>query len=172
MLLPVVADDAVELLHDAGGELGVGALQVTLEVFVLAFELEAPVLEVLLEVVALLLTEHERLLVVVLLHAVEVLTLVAQRLLRMLELRLHLILRFLAGVAVVQRALHVHDGDLQLGAGHPRGSRRDDHHGDQESDPSPRLCLTSHPPLVHGPPLSSKSQYWNGPPNENSSKLF
>src|SRR5204863_4344763 len=68
--------------------------------------------------------------------------------------------------------LHVHDGDLQLGAGHPRGSRRDDHHGDQESDPSPRLCLTSHPPLVHGPPLSSKSQYWNGPPNENSSKHF
>src|SRR5206468_1729257 len=27
VLLPVVADDVVELLHDAGGELGVGALQ-------------------------------------------------------------------------------------------------------------------------------------------------
>src|SRR5262245_26499399 len=52
--LAVVSHDPVELLDDARGELGVGPLEIALEVLVLALELEAAGLEVLLQVAALL----------------------------------------------------------------------------------------------------------------------
>src|SRR5436309_2983906 len=124
VLLAVVAHQLVELLDDALGELGVGLLEIALEVLVLALELEAAGLEVLLQVAPLLLLEHRRLAVVVLLQVVQVLALLLQLVLRALELRLHLVLGALAGVALVERALHVDHGDLRL---HGRERRRREH---------------------------------------------
>src|SRR5262249_3899686 len=75
VLRPVLLHHAVELLDDARRELGVGTLQVALEVLVLALELERPVLEVLLRRPALVLLEDQGLLVVRLAHPVELLAL-------------------------------------------------------------------------------------------------
>ena len=92
-------------------------------------------LEVLLEVAPLVLLQDERLLVVVLLQAVEVLALALQLVLRLLELRLHLVLGLLAGVALVQRALHVDDGDL---AAPPRAPARATSSAAERRPPPPR----------------------------------
>src|SRR5213595_519644 len=171
VLLAVVAHQLVELLDDALGELGVGLLEIALEVLVLALELEAAGLEVLLEVAPLLVLEHRRLALVVLLQPVQVLALLLQLVLRALELGLHLVLGPLARVALVERALHVDHGDLLLRL-EPRRPEHDRHRGQPERHASAPAALASHVPSSHVPASPSRVQYWNGAPNENSTRLF
>src|SRR5438067_2904008 len=172
VLLAVVAHQLVELLDDALGELGVGLLEIALEVLVLALELEAAGLEVLLEVAPLLVLEHRRLALVILLQPVQVFALLLQLVLRALELRLHLVLGLLAGVALVERALHVDHGDLLLRRRErPRPER--DHDRDQaERHAGHPAALDSSHPISHVSASPSSLQYWNGAPNENSTRLF
>src|SRR5438552_525536 len=172
VLLAVVAHQLVELRDDALGELGVGLLEIALEVLVLALELEAAALEVLLQVAPLLVLQHRRLALVVLLQPVQVLTLLLQLVLRALELRLHLVLRPFAGVAFVERALHVDHPDLLL----HRPERRRPEHERQRHQPERHAgaaaALASPVPISHVPPSPSSRQYWNGAPNENSTRLL
>src|SRR6266566_937001 len=156
VLLAVVAHQLVELLDDALGELGVGLLEIALEVLVLALELEAAGLEVLLEVAPLLVLEHRRLALVVLLQPVQVLALLLQLVLRALELGLHLILGPLAGVALVERALHVDHGDLLLRGLEPRRRpEHDRHRHEPERRAGPPAGPASHVSISHVSPLLS-----------------
>src|SRR5262249_35304990 len=106
LLTAVLLDDVVEPLDDARRQLPIGALEVALEVLVLALEVEGAGLEVLLEVAALLVLQPDRLLFEILARAFDGLLLALEGVLGLLELRLHLILGLLPGVALVQRPLH------------------------------------------------------------------
>src|SRR5882724_3268162 len=172
VLLAVVAHQLVELRDDALGELGVGLLEIALEVLVLALELEAAALEVLLQVAPLLVLEHRRLALVVLLQPVQVLALLLQLVLRALELRLHLVLGLLAGVALVERALHVDHGDLLLQRRERSRPERDHDRDQPERHAGHPAALDSSHPISHVSASPSSLQYWNGAPNENSTRLF
>src|SRR6266480_4648571 len=170
VLLAVVAHQLVELLDDALGELGVGLLEIALEVLVLALELEAAALEVLLQVAPLFVLEHRRLALVVLLQPVQVLALLLQLVLRALELRLHLVLGLLAGVAFVERALHVDHPDLLLHRPERRRPEPERQRHQPERHAGAPAALASPVPISHVPPSPSSRQYWNGAPNENSTR--
>src|SRR5262249_35687960 len=100
------------------------------EVLVFAFEVEGAALEVLFEVAALLFLEDDGLLLEILARALEIVLLTLEGVLGLLELRLHLILVLLSGIALVDRPLHVDHGHPQLAAraarpASQRGSDRD-----------------------------------------------
>jgi hypothetical protein len=165
LLAAVVVHHPIELLNDAGRELGVRPLEVTLQVLVLALEIQRPVLELALPVAPVVLLHGERLLLELVACLVEVLALLAEVVLRLLELAAHRVLGLLAGVTLVERALQIDHGDPHLRL---RGAPEHDAGSDCGRQHAPRAArrhAMTHERTLH-------HQNWNGPPKENSRSCF